>query len=683
MSIKAGFVALSAAAIQDALGNLLPTGAVSFLPTDANDVPLNVPSGGAGGIITSATTATLAVTNGAIPAGSQIADTAQTGVANICYRITVNDSTGNPITVYRRVQTNGQPLNLDTYVSPQIAPQALQVAGPTGPVGPPANPRGNWSNATTYALGDSVYDTSTNLVYISLQAGNLNHDPSTSPAYWMNAGLGTTLATNITYGSHTPRTVDAKLSDVRSVKDYGAAGDGSTDDTAAIQAAFNDINSGAISQLYFPNGNYMLSAAITIAAGTITGVHVFGESRRGTQITQTANNTPIFYFTSVELHHTWDWDLFTFTWSTPQAGNSLSAVFYWTSTNNGNMYLQTFTRLLVSNCYWFMRGETVLYWGNVVRDVSCGTLGGFAYVGGNAGDPKCIFENIYITGGAAGQYLFAVNAVTAEYMVEVNNSPCGLIADSGGGCHIIRYFGLEVANFTTNTVLFNIPNGVLLGIGLMYAATLTIDAGIGVVAFAGGTGALPTATTYSRIGVKQFDFSIVSQGAGATFFLSEFYTNNNQKCSFEHVAYTNGDWPAYGALPNVALTDIGNTAAAECTEVVYWNDPNHRQVSTANTSLRFDSLRTNIVAQPLTAAIAFALPASGSSSCQNLFNGRAFDFYKYASAGTTYDMQVTDSSGNVLATIPAATVSAHIRYVFYRADPGGGSGLGNWVQEPV
>ena len=49
-----------------------------------------------------------------------------------------------------------------------------------------------------------------------------------------------------------PRTAQAKLRDVVSVKDFGAVGDGIANDRAAIQAAFN---SGAKS-VYFPSGTY-------------------------------------------------------------------------------------------------------------------------------------------------------------------------------------------------------------------------------------------------------------------------------------------------------------------------------------------------------------------------------------------------------------------------------------------
>jgi parallel beta-helix repeat protein len=57
-------------------------------------------------------------------------------------------------------------------------------------------------------------------------------------------------------------TVQAKLRESVSVKDFGATGDGTTDDTTAIQAA---IDSG--STVYFPDGTYLVSTA---GSGAIT-----------------------------------------------------------------------------------------------------------------------------------------------------------------------------------------------------------------------------------------------------------------------------------------------------------------------------------------------------------------------------------------------------------------------------
>lgn len=51
------------------------------------------------------------------------------------------------------------------------------------------------------------------------------------------------------------------------VKDYGALGDGSTDDTLAIQAAVADMSSDPVDQpgvLFFPAGSYQISGTITL-----------------------------------------------------------------------------------------------------------------------------------------------------------------------------------------------------------------------------------------------------------------------------------------------------------------------------------------------------------------------------------------------------------------------------------
>jgi hypothetical protein len=63
------------------------------------------------------------------------------------------------------------------------------IKGIQGPPGVGYRPMGAWSSSTTYAQGDQV--TSGNILYISLQANNLNNSPATSPTFWETVGSGT------------------------------------------------------------------------------------------------------------------------------------------------------------------------------------------------------------------------------------------------------------------------------------------------------------------------------------------------------------------------------------------------------------------------------------------------------------------------------------------------------------
>ncbi len=76
---------------------------------------------------------------------------------------------------------------------------------------------------------------------------------------------------------------------VINVLDYGAKGDGATDDFAAIQAAVDAAIAGGepFSPVYFPTGNYFVSQEID-RSGTGVYVDLYGDGQRNTIITATA-----------------------------------------------------------------------------------------------------------------------------------------------------------------------------------------------------------------------------------------------------------------------------------------------------------------------------------------------------------------------------------------------------------
>jgi hypothetical protein len=95
-------------------------------------------------------------------------------------------------------------------------------------------------------------------------------------------------------------TVQSKLREVVSVKDFGATGDGTTDDTTAIQAAITYAQSGNGCVVYMPAGIYVISDTLDITptySGTFpqvlqTSVGLKGDGQHATWITWASTVQP-------------------------------------------------------------------------------------------------------------------------------------------------------------------------------------------------------------------------------------------------------------------------------------------------------------------------------------------------------------------------------------------------------
>ena len=97
-------------------------------------------------------------------------------------------------------------------------------------------------------------------------------------------------------GSTTRRDLSARATDIFNVKDWGATGDGTTDDRAAIQACVT-AGANASGTIFFPAGDYRVTAAITFPTAPARSFIIQGASATSTGIKDGGTAHRIFDFT--------------------------------------------------------------------------------------------------------------------------------------------------------------------------------------------------------------------------------------------------------------------------------------------------------------------------------------------------------------------------------------------------
>ena len=111
---------------------------------------------------------------------------------------------------------------------------------------------------------------------------------STANTFTLRGNTDSPVVTGTDNNSPVVRTLQNKLDDFANVKDFGAVGDGQTDDTAAINRAIANLmtveNTGKEKRrLYFPGGTYIISDPILLYPFT----NLVGDGMRSTIIRQT------------------------------------------------------------------------------------------------------------------------------------------------------------------------------------------------------------------------------------------------------------------------------------------------------------------------------------------------------------------------------------------------------------
>jgi len=205
------------------------------------------------------------------------------------------------------------------------------------------------------------------------------------------------------------------------VRDFGAVGDGNTDDTAAIQAALDEAygtadnpHGGSLGvyanrAVYFPSGWYVISRPLTL--NEVGGAHIYGEGRLSTVIQNNQPEGSIFIANGMMMSRIERLSL-----NLTGGGGGAAFDLNWDSKGTASLQSNTFADVSFGGGSYGLKIGSDGHMGSEILVLNC-------YPGGHS---------------VAGIYLGNYNAIAVS-VIGGNIAQCdkGIWVKRGGGCNIL------------------------------------------------------------------------------------------------------------------------------------------------------------------------------------------------------------------------------------------------------